>query len=246
MKLFLTSSPCSPAPEGSGLAFQYNPAWGFVDALTEALDSAPRHGGVMVAAWPEDFPRNDRMAEEFSAALRWHRMAVDSLVMIDSRSAHRLPALLAKAGFVLLAGGHVPTQNAFFHRIGLPGLLRGFDGVVMGISAGSMNCAEEVYAQPELPGETADPQYRRFLPGLGLTPVQVLPHINEVWDSTLDGLRLFDEISIPDSRGHVFYAIPDGSYILADGRTVIHGPYRELRDGHAEFHDDNAEAVLPD
>ena len=244
MKLFLTSSPCSPAPEGSGLAFQYNPAWGFVDALTEALDGVPRHGGLMVAAWPEDHARNDRMAEEFLAALRWHRMAVDSLRMIDSRSARELPGLLEKAGFVLLAGGHVPTQNAFFRQLGLKELLRGFDGVVMGISAGSMNCAEEVYAQPELPGEAADPAYCRFLPGLGLTRVQVLPHINEVWDSTVDGLRLFDEISIPDSRGHVFYAIPDGSYVLAEGRTVIHGPYRALCDGAAVHHDDSEEAVL--
>ena len=32
-----------------------------------------------------------------------------------------------------------------------------------------MNCAETVYAQPELEGESMDPEYQRFLPGFGIT-----------------------------------------------------------------------------
>jgi len=31
-----------------------------------------------------------------------------------------------------------------------------------------MNCADTVYAQPEEPGEAVDPDYQRFIPGLGL------------------------------------------------------------------------------
>ena len=38
----------------------------------------------------------------------------------------------------------VPTQNAFFHKIRLPELLRDYGGVVLGISAGSMNMAATV------------------------------------------------------------------------------------------------------
>lgn len=30
-----------------------------------------------------------------------------------------------------------------------------------------MNCADTVYAQPEEPGEAVDPDYQRFIPGLG-------------------------------------------------------------------------------
>jgi len=43
---------------------------------------------------------------------------------------------------VILAGGHAPTQNAFFHKIKLKELLKIFDGIVIGISAGTMNCAD--------------------------------------------------------------------------------------------------------
>ena len=89
---------------------------------------------------------------------------------------------------VILGGGHVPTEKAFFDEIGLRDALlkgddrnaNGWDGIVMGISAGSMNCADIVYAQPEMPGEAADPSYQKFIQGLGLTDVNVLPHYQAV------------------------------------------------------------------
>ena len=71
--------------------------------------------------------------------------------------------MLCAYDVIFLGGGHVPTQNAFFHRIGLREKIRNFDGIVIGISAGSMNSADVVYAQPELPGEAADESYQRFL-----------------------------------------------------------------------------------
>ena len=43
---------------------------------------------------------------------------------------------------LIFPGGHVPTQNAFYHRL----RLRAFSGLVIAWSAGSMNCAETVYA----------------------------------------------------------------------------------------------------
>jgi dipeptidase E len=77
-----------------------------------------------------------------------------------------------------------------------------------------MNCAEIVYAQPEEPGEAVSGSYRKFIPGLGLTKYNVLPHYQAVKDDLVDGKRLMKEITYPDSRGHVFYAIVDGSYLL--------------------------------
>ena len=68
----------------------------------------------------------------------------------------------------------------------------------MGISAGHMNCAEIVYAQPEMPGEAVDPDYRRFIPGLGLTKYNILPHYQAVKDDYVDGMRLFEDITFRD------------------------------------------------
>ena len=38
---------------------------------------------------------------------------------------------------VILGGGHVPTQNAFFDEIGLRSALQGWDGIVMCYLPGS-------------------------------------------------------------------------------------------------------------
>ena len=101
-------------------------------------------------------------------------------VDVNSGAVHVLDplsyALVKAAGLIVLAGGHVPTQNAFLCQCGLKEAMKTFDGVVIGISAGSMNCAETVYAQPEEPGEAISKTYRRFLPGLGLTNTMLLPH----------------------------------------------------------------------
>ena len=136
---------------------------------------------------------------------------------------------------ILLSGGHVPTENAFFASMDLRNLLADFDGVIIGISAGSMNCADTVYAQPEEPGEAVDPDYQRFISGLGLTTRNILPHYNQVKDNVLDGLRLFEDITAADSVGHTFYILPDGSYILSrNGDEMLCGEAWLMHNGVLE------------
>ena len=231
MHLFLTSSPCTVrAPEGVPLPFLYNEANGFVQRLRERV--RPGCEGVMVAAWPEDHARNDEMAEAFAGALRWQGMGLSRMTMLDSRNGEEAAALIAGSGLVLLSGGHVPTQNRFFSDIGLRECLQGYEGTVIGISAGSMNAAETVYVQPEEAGESLDPDFRRFVPGLGLTGLQILPHYNQVRDNWLDGRRLIEDITFGDSYGHSFVVLSDGSYILQeDGRAELFGESWEITDG---------------
>ena len=110
--------------------------------------------------------------------------------------------------------------------------------MVLGISAGSMNMADVVYAQPEEPGESA-PVYQRFIPGLGLTDINILPHYQKVKDYRVDGLHLFRDITFPDSMGRCFFALPDGSYIYQDeekqrlcgkGYSVIDGVMTQINE----------------
>ena len=126
----------------------------------------------------------------------------------------------------------MPTQKAFFDEIGLRDALQEWDGIVMGISAGSMNCAVVVYAQPEMPGEASDSSYQKFIRGLGLTDINVLPHYQAVKDDRVDGLRLMEDITYPDSFGRTFYAIVDGSYVLqTEDRKEIRGEAYRIADG---------------
>ena len=231
MQLFLTSSPCDDnVPEGVTLPCILDASNGLVARLQERFSSGT--SCVIIAASPDAFALNDQMAWTFEQAFAYHGMAFSRMRLIDSRNEDELPDALRESGVVILAGGHVPTENAFFVRLGLRELMQNYEGIVMGISAGTMNCCDEVYAQPEEPGEAADPAYRRFIRGLGLTDVMVLPHYQKVKDYWLDGQRLYDDITYGDSYGRVFYALVDGSYVLVEnGHAMIYGEAYEIRDG---------------
>ena len=152
--------------------------------------------------------------------------------VLDGRNEDLAAELVEGSNLLILSGGHVPTQNRFFARIRLRDLLKDYGGVIIGISAGSMNSAEVVYAQPEEEGEAVDPAYQRFLTGLGLTKTSLIPHYQAIKDNVLDGLRVFEDITCPDSMGKTFYAIPDGSYLfIVDGREELRGEAYMIRDG---------------
>lgn len=78
--------------------------------------------------------------------------------------------------------GHVPTQNQFFKNINLREIIRNSKALILGGSAGSMNSAEIVYAQPELEGESINPNYKKYIQGLGLTNISILPHFQQRHD----------------------------------------------------------------
>jgi dipeptidase E len=109
--------------------------------------------------------------------------------------------------------------------------LKDFHGIVVAWSAGSMNCADTVYAGPELEGEAIDPLYERWISGLGLTGINIFPHFQSLKDDYLDGLRLIEDITYADSVGHEILALNDGSYImLADGKATLYGEAYMIKD----------------
>ena len=228
MTLFVTSSPFI---DGVAPATLSN-ANGFIDRIRGCL---PKHPNVVfVASDPKDHAGTCQFAAITTAAFADAGMAFSGYQVLDGTSVHRAYGMIAHCDFVVLCGGHVPTQNAFFQKIGLRQLLGNYPGVVMGISAGSMNCADVVYSQPEESGESA-PEFQRFLPGLGLTHVQVLPHYQKCKVMWLDGKRLFEDITYADSVGNAFYAIPDFSYIVDDGRfATLFGEGYRIQNGILE------------
>lgn len=209
MKLFITSS---PFVDGADRPIM-DPQNGLVGRLKQALP--PYCRCLYICSSPDRRDLNCTRGADFFQIFAQEGMAFSHYAVLDGDNFYEAKKLVEESDLILLAGGHVPTQNAFFHKIHLPELLRSYDGVVLGVSAGSMNMAEVVYAQPEEPGESG-PDYQRFLPGLGLTDVQILPHYQKVKDDYVDGLRLFEDITFPDSMGNCFIALPDGSYIYQD------------------------------
>ena len=214
MKLFITSS---PFVEGADSAVM-NPQNGLVEQLKEALP--PYCRCLYICSSPDRRDLNCAFGADIFQIFAQEGMPFSHYAVLDGENFYEAGKLVRQSDLIVLAGGHVPTQNAFFHKIHLPELLQSYDGVVMGISAGSMNMADVVYAQPEEPGE-ASPEYARFIPGLGLTDVNILPHYQKVRDYEVDGLRLFEDISYPDSVGNCFFVLPDGSFIYQDEEHLL-------------------------
>ena len=187
MTLFLTSSP-------SGCPFEPGPDIPVLDTRNHFVANLravwPDHAvlGLAIAADPYAYEQNDEMCRVFAQSFANAHLPLTALIPCDARNAEEIGSLLSQSGFVMLCGGHVPTQNHFFAQLGLPGLFHNYHGIVLGVSAGSMNAAHIVYAAPEEPGEAADPGYCRWLNGLGLTKTRILPHYQFIREHILDGM----------------------------------------------------------
>lgn len=233
--LFLTSSPDASyqKPDGTWVTGPFTSKNGFLDRFRNACPQRP--WVLLITATPDEKEKNQEMQEYFTRVFAASQMEVKEMKLLERSTADCLDLWLSLSDIVILGGGHVPTQNRFFQQIGLEKRLSSFEGVIMGISAGSMNCAELVYAQPELATEAVDPSYERFIKGLGLTRQNVLPHYQMVKEYRIDGFRLMEEITYPDSVGREFYALEDGSYILCEnGREILFGNAYRIADGQLE------------
>ena len=232
MVAFLTSSPTGPL-DGAWKVEGFDEANQFRENLKKYWKDSARC--LIISAFPDNFEADDEMATFMHNALEQSGLSVECFDIWDDRTVDFSIETLHSYDVILFGGGHVPTQHAFFERIQLREKIRNYEGSVIGISAGTMNCAELVYAQPELPGEAVDPGYVRFFPGLGITPVNVLPHYQMVKEYMLDGMRLYEDITYGDSRGHEFLVLCDGSYLLIEGpRHTVYGEAYRIADGEIE------------
>lgn len=99
-----------------------------------------------------------------------------------------------------------------------------------------MNCATNIYCPPELEGESIDPNFNKYFPGLGLTNINILPHFNDYQDLILDNKKYIEDIIIPDSYKTDIYAIDDGSYfIINNNKTILYGEAYLIKNGKIEM-----------
>ena len=139
--------------------------------------------------------------------------------------------LVEQADLIFLCGGHLPTQNKFFNEINLKELIKNTNALIVGGSAGSMNCANVVYCPPEVEGESLDPTFNRFMKGLGLTDINILPHYDEFKDYVLDNKKYIEEIILPFSHETPVIALNNGSYIkIENNKSIVCGESYIIKD----------------
>lgn len=244
MKAILTSSLGGSRKEnGKRIPTILNTENGMLDRLKPIWIQNARV--LMICADPLNDKKNDSLCACMKDSFPMSGFGISSLDICDGRNMGMIERI-NNYDVLILTGGHVPTQNVFMKQLCLNERLSEFDGIVVAWSAGSMNCAETVYASPELEGEAIDPHYERWIPGLGITNISIFPHFQSLKDDYLDGLRVIEDIAFADSMGHEFVALNDGSYILIDdGHETLYGEAYRIKDGLiSQICKNNKSAVL--
>lgn len=120
----------------------------------------------------------------------------------------------------------------FFKEIGLRDIIKQIKGVVIGISAGTMNMCDTVYNFPE---EVTDLDEPRMFDGLGLCQDIIIPHFDgKTYQLDFEGLLdVVNDFVLPASHEKDFIGFPNDSYILIDdhGKKSYHGTFYKISKG---------------
>ncbi|MBQ3797702.1 MAG: EAL domain-containing protein [Butyrivibrio sp.] len=181
---------------------------------------------------PDAKKENENQKQRILDAFEFEELSVGEVKMLGREKGQALKKLISWANVIYLAGGHAPTQLAYMKTIGLKEALLNYEGVIIGLSAGSVNSAYSVYLMPELEGEAADPNFVRFSEGLDLTNIQMIPHAEAMKGARIDNLDFIEDVVLPDSFGRRFYLVTDGSYFkVKNGKTKFKGSGEIIEDG---------------
>jgi dipeptidase E len=186
---------------------------------------------LIICGSPYEYEKNDSIYFCLKEAFPMSGLSISVIEKCDDRNQNIIEKL-GEMDVVVLAGGHVPTQNLFLKQLKLKERLLEYKGIVAAWSAGAMNCAKKVYAGPELEGEAINPLYERWIDGIGITNVTIFPHFQSLQDVYLDGLRVIEDITFADSMGHEMIALNDGSYLfIEDEHETLYGNAYLIKNG---------------
>ena len=196
---------------------------GFAPEIAESLRRhiVDRQSLVFIATDPKDHAAADNSAKITTGFFRKAGIEFKDVYVFDGRkSAAECATLLGNASAVFLMGGRTLLQLQFINKNNLAGLLCGFGGVIMGLSAGAINMAEFALLAPTDSGGSVPVMYKGtsfadipaiIYKGIGLADITITPH----YDS--DDKNLTDNVLLPFSHKIDIYAMKDDSAIVISG-----------------------------
>lgn len=139
--------------------------------------------------------------------------------VVDGRmSADEAQKAVAEADVVWLSGGDTPTQFRYLQKYGLDTIIRQHDGVIIGMSAGSINLAKKAICTLNC-GHYKQEIYE----GLGCVDISVEPHF------------IRSEVSnelIELSKKYAIYGLCDDGIIVCAGEKIdCYGEIYRLSNG---------------
>ena len=202
-----------------------------VDNIKKHLKNTNRI--VYVANNPRNFDENDLRCKPAFESFEVTGFNFKEKVLLDNRNRKNAKDIISGADLVILSGGKCRVQNKFFKKIKLKRLLKNFAGVVIGISAGSMNLCNIVANFPE---EQVDVKEPRWFKGLGYLNEIIIPHFdgeNVKYQFECEEVDLINDYVLPMSNKRDFVGLPNGSYFLIDneGEVSVFGDKSKISNG---------------
>lgn len=196
---------------GNKFADKFNEDNYFVENLKNSIKNYDKF--VVVASDPLSYDYNDLFLKIYKEALELTGIKFEEYILLDNRNKDKIKEIIDNSSLIILSGGDTYVEHLFFEEINLRKYLKNYNACIVGISAGSINMAADVYDSPEKEEDLKRPC---SFNGLGLTEIRVEPHF--VYEDSL-----FDEMEklqrkhlLNESNRKKVIGILDGSYIMIE------------------------------
>lgn len=198
----------------------------FIDILKKII---PTNATILyVASSFNDIETNDSYSSLLFEGLRLSGIVFDKYYVLDNRTKENVGEFVKEADVIFISGGDTFLENKSLTEISFKELIKDYEGIIIGQSAGAINMATHVYNSPE-EGKMSQNIY---FEGLGLSNINVEPHF--VLDTAnFNGLELYQRKHIlNESMKREIYAISDGAYIIESNNSItIFGESYLIKDG---------------
>ena len=233
MILFLTSRLNTRVMDENGnkITIPIENVNGVLDNIKKYLSGTNRV--VYVSNDPNNVIENEERIKNMMDSFSLSNLNFNEKILLDARNKKDAKNIILGANIVILSGGKILCQNKFFRSIRLKKILKHFNGIVIGMSAGTMNLCKTIYNFPE---ENADIKERRWVKGLGLYDKIIIPHFDgetNAYQIECEEVDVVNDYIFPASHKKEFLGIPNGSYILIDGNKNVSffGEMYTIKDG---------------
>lgn len=228
MKIFLVSNLLNYKKiDGENIPTEIDNNNGIVNSLKESLPI--RNSIVFIASDPNNYEKVDKYSNVTFKSFELSNLKFDNCYTLDNRNADSTKELIENSNMIFLSGGDTVTQNKFFKSINLKELLKDYNGVILGVSAGAINLADNVYDSPETIEDVNKPH---TFEGLSKTNINVEPHfVLDTTNFSEDELVQRNEV-LKESYNREIYALVDGSHILINNKEdILYGEGYLIKDG---------------
>ncbi len=175
---------------------------------------------VFVSNNPNSIEVNDSRSQAVFKSLDLSGIKFKEKILLDNRNFKHHKEILAGADLLILSGGKCLCQMKFFKKFKFKKFLKKYEGLTVGISAGTMNLCKIVANFPE---EIADLKEPRWYKGLNFCDDIIIPHFdgeNIKYQIECNEIDLINDYILPLSNKRNLLGIPNGSYVLIDNDGI--------------------------